>query len=70
MAFQAAKAGVILHVLAGGEAAKVHGTHGVLARETADEIPLVIEQAIEGKYSVRPVKVSDAELQRDINFLD
>ena len=36
MAFDATVTGVLLHAEAGRQAAKIHGTHGVLARETAD----------------------------------
>ena len=36
MAFDATVTGVLLHAKAGRQAAKIHGTHGVLARETAD----------------------------------
>ena len=42
MAFDAAVTGVLLHAEAGRQAAKYHGTHGVLARETADMLGIVM----------------------------
>ena len=43
MAFDATVTGVLLHAEAGRQAAKIHGTHGVLARETADMLGLLME---------------------------
>lgn len=42
MAFDATVTGVLLHAEAGRQAAKIHGTHGVLARETADMLGLLM----------------------------
>jgi NAD(P)H-hydrate repair Nnr-like enzyme with NAD(P)H-hydrate dehydratase domain len=42
MAFDAAVTGVLLHAEAGRQAAEIHGTHGVLARETADMLGIVM----------------------------
>ena len=42
MAFDATVTGVLLHAEAGRQAAKIHGTHGVLARETADILGIVM----------------------------
>lgn len=42
MAFDAAVTGVLLHAEAGRQAANIHGTHGVLARETADMLGIVM----------------------------
>ena len=42
MAFYAAVTGVLLHAEAGRQAANIHGTHGVLARETADMLGIVM----------------------------
>lgn len=42
MAFDAAVIGVLLHAEAGRRAASCHGTHGVLARETADMLGIVM----------------------------
>lgn len=42
MAFDAAVTGVLLHAEAGRQAASCHGTHGVLARETADMLGIVM----------------------------
>lgn len=42
MAFDAAITGVLLHAEAGRQAANIHGTHGVLARETADMLGIVM----------------------------
>ena len=42
MAFDAAVTGVLLHAEAGRQAADIHGTHGVLARETADMLGIVM----------------------------
>ena len=44
MAFDAAVTGVLLHAEAGRQAANVHGTHGVLARETADMLGIVMKR--------------------------
>lgn len=44
MAFDAAVTGVLLHAEAGRQAAKIHGTHGVLARETADMLGIVMQR--------------------------
>ena len=44
MAFDATVTGVILHAEAGRQAAKIHGTHGVLARETADMLGIVMQK--------------------------
>lgn len=43
MAFDATVTGVLLHAEAGRLAAKIHGTHGVLARETADMLGLLMQ---------------------------
>ncbi len=43
MAFDATVTGVLLHAEAGRQAAKIHGTHGVLARETADMLGIVMQ---------------------------
>ena len=43
MAFDAAVTGVLLHAEAGRQAANIHGTHGVLARETADMLGIVMQ---------------------------
>ena len=43
MAFDATVTGVLLHAEAGRQAAKIHGTHGVLARETADMLGLLMQ---------------------------
>ena len=43
MAFDATVTGVLLHAEAGRQAAKIHGTHGVLARETADILGIVMQ---------------------------
>ncbi|HBP24393.1 MAG TPA: NAD(P)H-hydrate dehydratase [Oribacterium sp.] len=43
-AFDSAVLAVLLHAEAGRQAACVHGTHGVLARETADALGSVMEQ--------------------------
>ncbi len=42
MAFDATVTGVLLHAEAGRQAAEIHGTHGVLARETADMLGIVM----------------------------
>lgn len=42
MAFDATVTGVLLHAEAGRQAANIHGTHGVLARETADMLGIVM----------------------------
>ena len=42
MAFDATVTAVLLHAEAGRQAAKIHGTHGVLARETADMLGLLM----------------------------
>lgn len=42
MAFDAAVTGVLLHAEAGRQAANIHGTHGILARETADMLGIVM----------------------------
>lgn len=42
MAFDAAVTGVLLHAEAGRQATEIHGTHGVLARETADMLGIVM----------------------------
>lgn len=44
MAFDATVTGVLLHAEAGRQAAKIHGTHGVLARETADMLGNVMQE--------------------------
>ena len=44
MAFDAAVTGVLLHAEAGRQAADIHGTHGVLARETADMLGIVMQK--------------------------
>ena len=44
MAFDAAVTGVLLHAEAGRQAADIHGTHGVLARETADMLGIVMQR--------------------------
>ena len=44
MAFDATVTGVLLHAEAGRQAAKIHGTHGVLARETADILGIVMQK--------------------------
>lgn len=44
MAFDATVTGVLLHAEAGRQAAKIHGTHGVLARETADMLGIVMQR--------------------------
>lgn len=44
MAFDAAVTGVLLHAEAGRQAAEIHGTHGVLARETADMLGIVMQR--------------------------
>lgn len=44
MAFDAAVTGVLLHAEAGRQAANIHGTHGVLARETADMLGIVMKR--------------------------
>ena len=44
MAFDATVTGVLLHAEAGRQAAKIHGTHGVLARETADMLGIVMQK--------------------------
>lgn len=44
MAFESAVLAVLLHAEAGRMASRVHGTHGVLARETADALGPVMEQ--------------------------
>lgn len=44
MAFDAAVTGVLLHAEAGRQAANIHGTHGVLARETADMLGIVMQR--------------------------
>lgn len=44
MAFDAAVTGVLLHAEAGRQAADIHGTHGVLARETADMLGSVMQR--------------------------
>ena len=44
MAFDATVTGVLLHAEAGRQAAKTHGTHGVLARETADMLGIVMQR--------------------------
>lgn len=43
LAFLAASAGVAVHVAAGHRAAEKYGTHGVLARDVADEIGRVLD---------------------------
>ena len=43
MGFESAVLAVLLHAEAGRRAACVHGTHGVLARETADALGPVME---------------------------
>lgn len=43
MAFDATVTGVLLHAEAGRQAAKIHGSHGVLARETADMLGLLMQ---------------------------
>lgn len=43
MAFDATVTGVLLHAEAGRQAARIHGTHGVLARETADMLGLLMQ---------------------------
>lgn len=43
MTFDATVTGVLLHAEAGRQAAKIHGTHGVLARETADMLGLLMQ---------------------------
>lgn len=42
LAFDATVTGVLLHGEAGRQAANIHGTHGVLARETADMLGIVM----------------------------
>lgn len=44
MAFDATVTGVLLHAEAGRQAAKIHGTHGVLARETVDMLGIVMQR--------------------------
>ena len=44
MAFDATVTGVLLHAEAGRQVAKIHGTHGVLARETADMLGIVMQR--------------------------
>lgn len=44
MAFDATVTGVLLHAEAGRQAARIHGTHGVLARETADMLGIVMQR--------------------------
>lgn len=44
MAFDAAVTGVLLHAEAGRQAANIHGTHGVLAGETADMLGIVMQR--------------------------
>ena len=44
MAFDATVTGVLLHAEAGRQAANIHGTHGVLARETADMLGIVMQR--------------------------
>lgn len=44
MAFDAAVTGALLHAEAGRKAANIHGTHGVLARETADMLGIVMQR--------------------------
>ena len=44
MAFDATVTGVLVHAEAGRQAAKIHGTHGVLARETADMLGIVMQK--------------------------
>ena len=44
IAFDATVTGVLLHAEAGRQAAKTHGTHGVLARETADMLGIVMQR--------------------------
>ena len=44
MAFDATVTGVLLHAEAGRQAAVIHGTHGVLARETADMLGIVMQR--------------------------
>lgn len=44
MAFDAAVTGVLLHAEAGRQAASIHGTHSVLARETADMLGIVMQR--------------------------
>ncbi len=44
MAFDATVTGVLLHAEAGRQAAAIHGTHGVLARETADMLGIVMQR--------------------------
>lgn len=44
MAFDATVTGILLHAEAGRQAAKIHGTHGVLARETADMLGIVMQR--------------------------
>lgn len=44
MAFDATVTGVLLHAEAGRQAARIHGTHGVLARETADMLGIVMQK--------------------------
>lgn len=44
MAFDATVTGVLLHAEAGRQAAKIHGTHGLLARETADMLGIVMQK--------------------------
>ena len=43
MAFDATVTAVLLHAEAGRQAAEIHGTHGVLARETADMLGIVMQ---------------------------
>lgn len=44
MAFDATVTGVLLHAEAGRQAARIHGNHGVLARETADMLGIVMQK--------------------------
>lgn len=44
LAFDATVTGVLLHAEAGRQAAEIHGTHGVLARETADMLGIVMQR--------------------------
>lgn len=44
LAFDATVTGVLLHAEAGRQAANIHGTHGVLARETADMLGIVMQR--------------------------
>ena len=44
IAFDATVTGVLLHAEAGRQAADIHGTHGVLARETADMLGIVMQR--------------------------